>query len=290
MFKKFFLLVLHILIFQVYAQKPISLSKFPDDKVMVVSHRADWRNAPENSIWAIRKAIEKGVDMVEIDLALTKDSVLILLHDKTIDRTTTGKGKPSDYTLAEIKEFYLRDGLGVKTQMKVPTLEEALDETQGKVLVNLDKAFDYIDLVYPILKKRKMLDEVLIKGTETYKDFDRKYGHLKNEIHFMPIIRLEIKEGWGKIDEYLSNYKVYGFEFTVGETEENLIDFGKLRKRGVKVWVNSLWPHHNAGHNDDLALANLNVYDWFLKNKINIIQTDRPLELIKFLKARNKKY
>src|SRR6201989_999854 len=132
----------------VLGQNHISLSKFPHDKIMVVAHRADWREAPENSVMAVKKAIEKGVNMVEIDLALTKDSVLVLMHDNTIDRTTTGKGKPSDYTLEEIKKFYLRDGLGVPTQMRIPTLEEILDTTQGKVFINLDKAFDYFDLVY----------------------------------------------------------------------------------------------------------------------------------------------
>lgn len=288
---KFLLFLLLSVGQMLYGQKKaVSLSRFPDDKVMVVSHRADWRDAPENSVWAIRKAIEKGADMVEIDLALTKDSVLILMHDKTIDRTTTGKGKPSDYTLKEIKEFYLRDGLGVKTQMKVPTLEEALDETQGKILVNLDKAFDFIELVHPILKKRNMFDEVLFKGSETYKEFDRKYGHLKTEIHFMPIVRLNLKEGWGKINEYTENYKVYGFEFTVGETEENLIDFYPLRKKNIKVWVNSLWPHHNAGNNDDVALENPNVYQWYIDRKVNIIQTDRIPELVSFLSKKNLKY
>lgn len=79
--------------------------------------------------------------MAEIDLALTKDSVLILMHDKTIDRTTTGKGKPSDYTLEEIRQFYLRDGAGHATQMRVPVLEEALLESKGKIFLNLDKDF-----------------------------------------------------------------------------------------------------------------------------------------------------
>lgn len=271
----------------VLGQNKVSLSGFPDDKVMTVAHRADWREAPENSAWAVKKAIEKGVNMVELDVAITKDSILILMHDKTIDRTTTGKGKPSDYTLAELRKFYLRDGLGSKTQMPIPTLEEILDITKDKIMINLDKGFDYINLVYPMLKKRNMLDQILFKGSETYKDFDRKYGKIKNEIHFMPIVRLNLKEGWQKINEYIDNYKVYAFEFTIGENEDNLIDFQKIRKKNIKIWVNALWPHHNAGHNDDHALENPDIYDWYIKNNVNIIQTDRPKELIEFLKKRN---
>ena len=267
----------------------VSLSKFPNNKIMVVAHRADWREAPENSKRAIKKAREKKIDMIEIDLALTKDSVLILMHDKTIDRTTTGKGKPSDYTLAELKSFNLRDGLGSKTQMQVPTLEEVLNLTKGKILINLDKGFDYIHLVYPLLKDRKMLDQILFKGNESYQDFNTKYGNIKNKIHYMPIIQLNNTDNWTKINEYLKNYKIYGFEFIIGNDESNMIDFKKIKDQNIKIWVNSLWPQHNAGHEDDKVLSDPTIYQWYIDNNINIIQTDRPKELIDFLKSKNLK-
>ncbi|MCJ8152727.1 glycerophosphodiester phosphodiesterase family protein [Chryseobacterium sp. SSA4.19] len=288
---KFFpLLFLFVSLFSIAQTKQVSLSNFPDDKVMVVAHRGDWRDAPENSVWAVKKAIEKGVDMVEIDLAMTKDSVLIIMHDNTIDRTTTGKGKPSDFTLAELQNFYLRDGLGVATQMKIPTLEEILAITDGKILVNLDKGFDYSSQVYPLIKKRRMFDQILFKGHEPYHEFNQKYGSIKDDIRYMPIIRLDNPEDRKKINEYLTHYKIYGFEFTVGTSEKNLIDFKSLREKKIKIWVNSLWPHHNAGHNDDLALDHPNVYDWFISKGVNIIQTDRPKELINYLKERKLYY
>ena len=56
------------------------------DYVVVISHRGDWRNWPENSIPAIESIIKMGVDMMELDVKMTKDSVLVLMHDKTIDR------------------------------------------------------------------------------------------------------------------------------------------------------------------------------------------------------------
>lgn len=74
------------------ARRGIDVRSFPRDKVMVVSHRGDWRHAPENSLWSIKCAADAGADVVEIDVSLTKDSILVLMHDKTIDRTTTGKG------------------------------------------------------------------------------------------------------------------------------------------------------------------------------------------------------
>lgn len=271
------------------AQREFSLYNFPQNKVMVVAHRGNWREAPENSVWAIRKAIEAGADMAEIDLALTKDSVLILMHDRTIDRTTTGKGSPADYTLAEIQQFYLRDGAGHATRMRVPTLEEILKESKGKIFLNLDKGFDYIGLVYPLLEKHDMLNEVLFKGNSDYETFNKNYGHIKDRIVYMPIVRLEKGEGWELMNGFLKNYSPYGFEFTVGETEENLIDFKSLREKGIRVWVNSLWYNHNAGNHDDVALENPNVYDWYIKNNVNIIQTDRIKELTDFLKKRGLK-
>lgn len=70
---------------------------------MVVSHRGDWRNWPENSIPAIESVIGMGVDIMELDLKLTKDSVLVLCHDKTIDRTTNGRGRVCDITYDSIR-------------------------------------------------------------------------------------------------------------------------------------------------------------------------------------------
>ena len=97
------------------------LSRNPN-KVFVASHRADWRNWPENSIPGINSAIDMGVDIVEIDLQLTKDSVLIIMHDAKVDRTTTGKGKISDLTYDEISKMRLKNGASIYTRHKVPTL------------------------------------------------------------------------------------------------------------------------------------------------------------------------
>ena len=94
-----------------------------------------------------------GVDIVEVDLARTKDGHLILMHDSKLDRTTTGKGLVADHTLAEIKALQLRNGCHIKTIYKVPTLEEALLFAKGRVMLNLDKAFDYFDQVYTLLEK-----------------------------------------------------------------------------------------------------------------------------------------
>lgn len=252
--------------------------------VMVVAHRGDWRNAPENSLLALEMAIDQGVDMVEIDLAMSRDSVLFLMHDKTIDRTTTGTGLPADYTWEQLQAFNLRDGLGVATQMKIPCLEAALKVCKGRVFLNLDKGYDYIKLVYPILVEADMLDMVLFKGAADYKTVRADLGKLLDSIHYMPIVRLEKGEGEKKITPFMSYSQPFGFEFTVGEHDDYLLDFALLREQSFHVWVNSLWHYHNAGHEDDRAIVDPNVYQWYLDQHINIIQTDRPTLLLNYLR------
>src|SRR5690606_35666605 len=146
--------------------------------VLVVSHRGDWRNAPENSIQALRRVIAMGVDIIEIDVQLTRDSQLVLMHDRTIDRTTSGTGAVSDYTLEELRQFTLRTGTGTPTRQQVPTFEEAMLEVKGKVFVNVDKGFEYFDRVYDILKKTGTTDQVILKSFIPGEDVRTRYGNL----------------------------------------------------------------------------------------------------------------
>ncbi len=101
-------------------------------KVIVTSHRGAGSLEPENTLRAMRRAIALGVDQIETDAQLTRDGHLILMHDPTVDRTTNGTGKVTELTFAEIQQ--LNAGLGER----VPTLEEALTLTQGKVILQIE--------------------------------------------------------------------------------------------------------------------------------------------------------
>ena len=108
--------------------------------VFVCMHRGDWRHAPENSSAAIEGAIRTGADIVELDVAPTKDGHYVLLHDGALDRVSNGKGAAKDLTLAEIRQYRLKDErTGALTDYPILTLEEAFAITKGKILVNLDK-------------------------------------------------------------------------------------------------------------------------------------------------------
>jgi glycerophosphoryl diester phosphodiesterase len=132
--------------------------------VLVISHRGDWRNFPENSLEAFSSAIDMGVDMAEMDVAKTKDNQLVILHDKTLDRTTNGKGLVSDWTLDSLRKLYLKDGLGIETKYKIPTLEEALMVCKGNTLVNLDKSYEFFNQAYDVAKKTGTTQQIVMKG------------------------------------------------------------------------------------------------------------------------------
>ena len=268
--------------------KITNLEDSRNKEIIVVAHRGDWRNAPENSLQAIQNCIDMGVDMVEIDIRETKDGHLVLMHDKTLDRTTTGKGNINEWSLDSLKTLHLVDGLGVQTEHKIPTLKQALEVAKDKILVNLDKSYNIFDKCYAIIKETDTQDQVVIKGAKQLSDVEREFGDYLDKVHFMPILMLPDNNANTIVEEYLSsNNKPVAFEFTVKYDSIKFIkEFKKIRERGSSIWVNALWPHHNAGHNDEKAVQDPTIYDWFVDNDIDIIQTDRPELLLKYLKEK----
>ena len=137
--------------------------------VFVAMHRGDWRNYPENSRDAILSCIALGADIVELDVQMTKDGRFVLLHDNSLDRTTTGQGKASEHTLAEIKKLRLKSNQGGKdakaTDYDILTLEEALALAKGKILINIDKFTLHPYEILQAVEKAGALKDVLVKST-----------------------------------------------------------------------------------------------------------------------------
>ena len=265
-----------------------NLEDSQNNEVIVVAHRGDWRNAPENSLQAIENCIKMGVDMVEIDVRETKDGQLILMHDETIDRTTTGTGRVTDVTWEYLQTLHLRDGIGHETPHKIPTLKEALQLCKGKILVNLDKSYPIFDKCFKIVEETGTQQQVVIKGAIPYEQLKEEFGTYLGRVFFMPIVRLNNAESRTIVDDYLTRLKPVAFEFTVPQDTIRMIEyFDDIRVKGSSVWVNSLWPRHNGGHDDEKAALNPSVYDWFIDNHIDIIQTDRPQLLLDYLRKKN---
>ena len=113
---------------------------------------------PENSLAAIESVIGMGADIVEIDLALTSDSVLVVCHDRTLNRTTTGKGLIAEIPYDSIQRCFLKSGHGVATSHRMPTLREALELCKDRIVVNIDKGYQYYDLV------QRLSEELWVTG------------------------------------------------------------------------------------------------------------------------------
>ncbi len=256
--------------------------------VLIVAHRGDWRNAPENSLQAISNCIDMGVDIVEIDIAKSKDNQLVLMHDKTLDRTTTGSGYVSDLTLQELKDLHLKNGQDIPTRHQIPTLEEALLVAKNNILVNLDKAYYLMPEVIQIAKKTETLDHIIIKGKVPYKTVVIDLKEHLDKLLFMPIVNLDDQNSNEIINSYLDQMTPVAFEFVFEhEPIEVQQKFLELRNQGSRVWINSLWPFFNAGHDDDLAVHDKEgSYGWLVRNGANIIQTDRPQLLLEYLQSK----
>ena len=264
-----------------------NLKDSKSDQIMVIAHRGDWRNAPENSLQAIQNSIEMDVDMVEIDIRETKDGQLVLMHDLSNDRTTNGKGAVKDWTLEHLKTLILIDGSGSVTEHKIPTLEEALLLAKDKILINLDKSYNLFDMCVVVIKKTGTRKQVIIKGEKTNRKVESNYGHYLDEVYFMPIVQLSNKNAKGIIDDYLKRRVPIAFEFIIPKDNNNLINyFDEIRKKGASVWVNALKKEHNGGHDDEKATLDPSMYDWYIENNINMIQNDRPELLINYLREK----
>lgn len=265
----------------------------PDStSVIVVAHRADWRFAPENSLAAIENSIRQGADVVELDVQKTKDGQLILMHDKTLDRTTTGKGKIAEWTLDSIRTLYLKNGAALKTKHRVPTLEKALLTAKGRVMVNLDKAYPIFDEIFPVLEKTGTVGQIIMKGSKPVAEVKKDLGKYLDRIIYMPIINLDKPGAMQQIDDFMKELHPVAFELLFESDTCRLPKQVKAKLEGKsKIWYNTLWDTMAGGHDDDMSLENPDKGYGYLIDTLGatIIQTDRTAYLLEYLQARKKR-
>lgn len=254
--------------------------------VMIFAHRGNWRNSAENSIQAFQDCINEGLDGIEVDLQMTKDSVLVIMHDETLDRTTTGSGKVSDYTIDELRKLRLLNPIGVKTRQTIPTFEQVLLLAKDKILIQVDKWKAYGQQVADLAKKYNCERQIILRTTDNSKATKQKYGNLLNNLIVMPVL---VCKG-GNVDEenlqdFIKNYSspVMSFSF-IREDYPILRKIKNLQEMGYRIWFNSLWDTFNAGHDDELAVTDPdNSYGWLINHGANIIFSDNPILLKKYL-------
>jgi glycerophosphoryl diester phosphodiesterase len=266
--------------------------------VLVAAHRGDWRNAPENSIHALQLCLKGGVDIMETDVAKTKDGVLILMHDTKVDRTTSGTGLVRELTWDYLKNLTLKQGQGGPTEEHIPTFEAYMLAVKGKpILINLDKCWDFIPDVYAVLKKTGTVEQGLFKGNLPLSELRKKFGSVMDSIHYIPMIHPGSFEGNPQgdfvpsnlIQGFFDHYRPAGFELVFDKENSHVVteSISEVKKDGVTVWLNSLWASQNAGHDDENAMTAPDAnWGYLLKLGANVIQTDRPYDLLQYLRSK----
>ncbi len=262
-----------------------------DDHILVISHRGDWRYAPENSLAAIQRCIDLGVDVVEIDLRLTQDGYLVLMHDETVDRTTNGQGKVAEMTLAEIKQLRLKNACGVRgSQQQVPSLEEAMALAKGQIMVNLDKVEgETLREAYAVLRQTGTADQAILKGRVPALEMRQKYGPLLDSVVYMPIVWHNLPDAAGYMAAWKAEVNPVAYEMLFSsETSPNLAAARRLQDQGVTFLAIALWDELVAGHTDEMALLEGPdaAWGWLIEQGARAIMTDRPAELLAYLKKR----
>jgi glycerophosphoryl diester phosphodiesterase len=192
--------------------------------ILLVGHRGAKAYEPENTLRSFAAALKMGANAIEFDTRVTKDKKLVVIHDKTLDRTTDGKGNVADFTLAELRKF---DAGGEK----IPTAEEAVTFITKKGIALLEiKDKKSVDLVLNAVKGAE--DRVLIISyyVDALKEVKQKNQHvqtgliidhpIKNIVGFFRLLKA-IKADW-----ILANF-----------ADKKFIEAAHKWKFKVEIWV-----------------------------------------------------
>lgn len=236
---------------------------------LISSHRGgDAEGFPENCIETFERAATFGPAVIETDIAMTKDSVLVLMHDDRLDRTSTGKGFVKDYNYTEIKSYFLKDFRGRKTAYRIPTLDEALIWGKHRVVYTLDmkRGVPYEKVVESIRKNAAEPYSIVI----TYNADQAKAFH-----KLAPDIWLSVSANSQEDIRRLKKYKVSTDRIVafVGITEPSRQTINYMNAQQIPMILGTM------GNLDKSAKTNGDhLYYTFFEKGIRILSADRNEE------------
>ena len=264
-------------------------SDFSDGKknIICIAHRGDWHSFPENSAEAINAAAE--YDAVSVDIRLTADGKPVLMADEKVDRMSVdgeGKsvsGKVSSFTLAQLKELYLRESNGgtdkKKTTCRIPELKEIYETAAGRTAVMLNVQENDFKTVYDYVKALGKLDETVFrinakppKIIELTRDLDgvNVTGNFQGNIIFLAT---------SAVKKYFAA-NIYTIE--MGSTNGNGVLYDNFlmkrfvgSKRAMVSMVNG-----RCGKRAD----NETGWDDLISRGYSVIETDYPAELSEYIR------
>lgn len=242
----------------------------------ISAHRGggDLKGYPENCLESFAYLAKRLPVVIECDIDLTKDSVLVMMHDATLDRTTTGTGKLIDRTYAEMGQYRLEDNLGNVTNYKIPTLEEVLRWGKNRVTFTLDvKRNVSFAKVVDMVRKTGAGDYAAVI---TYNAPDAALVH-RLDPELMISVTIRNRAEYDRLHELgVPDNRMVAF---VGVTEPARELYQFLHQKGIACILGTL------GNLDKQAVAKGDqVYRTWAENGADIMSTDRPLEVWKAVK------
>lgn len=273
----------------------------PGDGVLVVAHRACHRAAPshgfehavpENSLAALERCVALGVDLVEIDVRRTRDGHLVVMHDAKVDRTTTGKGRVADLTLAQLQTLRLKDG----QDEAPPTLEAFLDAARGRILINIDLKGSYAAEAAKVVRRAEATDWVLFKAKARFGAPPMADQAPYKDLAFMPMVAAKA----ARTPRYLAGIIR---RQASGDRQIPAVETVALRGQGftavrdaaraarIRVWTNTLatkgWRRMLDRSGDRRALSDPDrAWGRLIDQGASIVQTDYPAVLLDYLERR----
>jgi len=263
----------------ILAQQPLtSIAQLKLHCPVISGHRGGAMAAyPENCIPTFKHTLQYVPAMFEIDPHLTKDSGVILLHDATLERITTGEGRLIDHSLAEVEKLQLKDADGAVTPYHFNTLEEAIRWAKGKTILNLD-----IKDVPPVMKA------ALVKKYDAF-DYVMFTVHSPAEAKFFyDYDRRSRCSAWMMNEEEMKAYEAAGVPWAniaiayVGPLSkpENKHFYDQLHQRGVLIMVSGA-PTYDKEASVEKRGAD---YRKILQDGADVIESDRPIEVAEAIK------
>lgn len=266
-----------------------SVAAFGAD-VWVASHRAEWKLAPENSLAALRIAIDSGVEIVETDVRETKDGEIVVLHDPFVDRVSTSRGMVADMMLSDVKACCLHDALGQWTSEKIPTLREYMREAKGKTKLYLDKAGQdggrLVPKLLEIAREEGVLEETVFVLDWPLEKAKRVFGGDLEKVFYCPVVEDKIPNLEAYVDEWLESGAAKAFQFRFASLDSRSYALlPKVRSSGARTFIAATWHNHTAGHDDRASLLDNTAdgWGWLVEQGFTIIETNYPRELKDFL-------
>lgn len=224
---------------------------------------------PENAIETFANATAYQPVIIEFDVALSKDSVLVIMHDDKLDRTSTGTGAIGSYNYADLQKLHLKDNNGKVTDFKIPTLDEVLAWGKNKVIFTIDikKGVPYAKIIEAVRRTKSETNAIII----TYNANQvAEVHHLAPDLMISASARkIEDMERLNQMG--VPNDKIVAF---VGTSAPDQSIYKYLHKKGITAILGTM------GNLDKSAKANPNkrVYVGLISNGADILSTDE-LEL-----------